>query len=138
MRAHLNLYTLLAGFVLLAACQNQSNLVDQAAKQFINAYYVNSDVKNAIKQTAGAAYKQLSKELISIEAENVSSDQVEKPKFDVTMVSSQKTGETTATAVWKVDAVNFKTIYVHMNLEKQSTGFWKVVSFTEKNNKPNS
>lgn len=122
---------LLISLLAIAACQNQTNPAEQAAKQFIYAYYVNSDVKNALKFTSGKAEQRLNSEFKIIEAENTSSAEVQKPKFEATAVSYIETGSSSAQSVWKVDAVDFKTIYVNMKLEKQSTGFWKVVQFKE-------
>lgn len=135
-RKFLSRIGLLISLLAITACQNQTNPAEQAAKQFIYAYYVNSDVKNALKFTSGKAEQRLNSEFKSIEAENTNSAEVQKPKFEATAVSSIITSSSSAQSVWKVDAVDFKTIYVKMKLKKQRTGFWKVIELVEQNNKP--
>lgn len=108
-----------------------------ASKAFIMQYYVEDNLKAALKYTQGSANKTLSGEQADIEASGMVEPPSGKPTVLTNLEDSKMLSDTKAEFFWKVTAEGANTLYVKTTLDMTEPGSdgpgsnWLVSNFTE-------
>jgi len=134
------LLSLMVPFTLSAAAACQKAPESQKiADKFIEYYYVQISVKDAVPLTSGLAKEKLQGQLQLMADAGPPDTGADKPRVDFSLVSKKNEDADTATYVYQVVAhvqdVGKRLVYVKLRKEN---GQWRVTTFTEDDSPPTS
>ena len=132
------LLSLIVPFTFTAAACAKPSPSQQMANQFIEAYYVQINLKSAEVLTSGLAKEKLDKQMQLVQgagAEPLS----EKPRVTFALIKKDSDSADSATYVYEVrthvEDVGKRMVFVKL---RQESGAWKVTQFTEDDAPPTS
>lgn len=118
----------------VTACQEKAvnDAAKNASQTFITQYYVEDNLKAALKYTVQSANKTISGELADVEASGMVEPSSAKPTVLTDLEDSKMLSDTKAVFFWKVTAEGANTIYVKTTLNMTGPASdWLVSDFTE-------
>ena len=120
----------------MVACSDQytDKEAEKISKRFIENYYVQDDLQQAIALTTQKAKKALEKQLEIIDSDNQVEPTSGKPQIKFKQLDNKALSAESTSIIWEVTSDFANTIYVKTTLVfSKNTKTWEISNFVESN-----